>query len=298
MGVAKLALRDQLLAARKRLPLGVLVERARPSPTTCSPLRRYAGRRPSRPTSRSPASPAPAPCSRRSALAGKRVILPVLQPDFDLDWAAYAGPAALHTARRGLLEPDGPTLGRRRDRQRRRRPGAGPGRRPRRHPPGPRRRLLRPGPRSACAAAPSSACCSTPRRSSTRSRTRTTTAAVSAVATELTASPASSTSSSLSRRSLGSSTSRCSVAVLDGLPSEGPRQGPAVHPERGLVAVVPGRDVPGRAGEVDPARPLEVVEVDDHPHRGGRGRRRTRARRSSWWRRRSRCRRRRRTARG
>lgn len=41
--------------------------------------------------------------------AGRRVILPVLLPDGDLDWAAHTGP--LVRARRGLLEPPGPRLG-------------------------------------------------------------------------------------------------------------------------------------------------------------------------------------------
>ena len=40
---------------------------------------------------------------------GTRVILPVLQPENDLDWAVHSGP--LVPARRGLLEPDGPLLG-------------------------------------------------------------------------------------------------------------------------------------------------------------------------------------------
>ena len=40
---------------------------------------------------------------------GRRVILPVLQPDNDLDWAVHTG--ALAPARRGLLEPAGPLLG-------------------------------------------------------------------------------------------------------------------------------------------------------------------------------------------
>jgi 5-formyltetrahydrofolate cyclo-ligase len=43
--------------------------------------------------------------------AGKRVILPQLQPDNDLDWATYAGPDSLVSARRGLLEPTTPALG-------------------------------------------------------------------------------------------------------------------------------------------------------------------------------------------
>ena len=43
--------------------------------------------------------------------AGKRVLLPVLLPDGDLDWAAYTGSADLAAAGRGLLEPVGPRLG-------------------------------------------------------------------------------------------------------------------------------------------------------------------------------------------
>ncbi|MFD3332386.1 5-formyltetrahydrofolate cyclo-ligase [Streptomyces sp. NPDC058700] len=42
---------------------------------------------------------------------GVRVLLPVLLPDNDLDWAAYEGPERLAKAGRGLLEPVGPRLG-------------------------------------------------------------------------------------------------------------------------------------------------------------------------------------------
>ena len=42
---------------------------------------------------------------------GRRVLLPVLLPDGDLDWAAYAGEGSLRPAGRGMLEPDGPRLG-------------------------------------------------------------------------------------------------------------------------------------------------------------------------------------------
>jgi 5-formyltetrahydrofolate cyclo-ligase len=51
------------------------------------------------------------------ALAGRgvRVLLPVLRPDLDLDWAAYTGPEALAPSpvdgRSGLLEPVGERLG-------------------------------------------------------------------------------------------------------------------------------------------------------------------------------------------
>ncbi|MDO9455339.1 5-formyltetrahydrofolate cyclo-ligase [Nocardioides sp.] len=43
--------------------------------------------------------------------AGKRVVLPVLLPDGDLDWAAYDGEAGLVPARHGLLEPTSLRLG-------------------------------------------------------------------------------------------------------------------------------------------------------------------------------------------
>ena len=39
------------------------------------------------------------------------MILPVLLPDLDLDWAIYDGPDSLVPAGRGLLEPVGPRLG-------------------------------------------------------------------------------------------------------------------------------------------------------------------------------------------
>ena len=41
----------------------------------------------------------------------RRVILPTLLPDNDLDWAEYAGPDRLVPGPRGLLEPAGPRLG-------------------------------------------------------------------------------------------------------------------------------------------------------------------------------------------
>jgi 5-formyltetrahydrofolate cyclo-ligase len=47
---------------------------------------------------------------------GVRVLLPVLLPDDDLDWAAYEGPGSLagveRPGRLTLLEPSGPRLGR------------------------------------------------------------------------------------------------------------------------------------------------------------------------------------------
>ncbi|WP_392891276.1 5-formyltetrahydrofolate cyclo-ligase [Streptomyces sp. LN699] len=47
--------------------------------------------------------------------AGKRVLLPLLLPDNDLDWAVYEGPDSLaeaaHPGKMRLLEPAGPPLG-------------------------------------------------------------------------------------------------------------------------------------------------------------------------------------------
>src|SRR4051794_17852006 len=42
---------------------------------------------------------------------GRRVLLPVLREDMDLEWAAFASKDALRPARLGLLEPAGPSLG-------------------------------------------------------------------------------------------------------------------------------------------------------------------------------------------
>lgn len=42
---------------------------------------------------------------------GTEILLPVVLPDLDLDWAVYEGPSSLAAAGRGLLEPTGPTLG-------------------------------------------------------------------------------------------------------------------------------------------------------------------------------------------
>ena len=110
-GTAKLAVRDQLLAARRHLPLAVIGERARaladhllaaPEVRGAATVAAYVS------VSHEPGTGALLDALRA---AGKRVVLPLLLPDGDLDWAAYAGERGLRTARRGLLEPDGPALG-------------------------------------------------------------------------------------------------------------------------------------------------------------------------------------------
>ncbi len=108
---AKVAVRDQLLAARRRRPLSEVGEAARA----------MAGHLLASPEVRRAATVAayvsignePGTTALLDLLgeAGKRVILPVLMADNDLDWAVHRGPTSLAPARRGLLEPVGPTLG-------------------------------------------------------------------------------------------------------------------------------------------------------------------------------------------
>ncbi len=57
------------------------------------------------------AEPGTGPLLEGLHAAGVRVLLPVVLPDLDLDWAAYTGPESLAAARLGLLEPTGALLG-------------------------------------------------------------------------------------------------------------------------------------------------------------------------------------------
>jgi 5-formyltetrahydrofolate cyclo-ligase len=108
---AKTALRDQLLAARRRRSLLEVGEAARA----------IAGHLLATPEVRRAATvaayvsmgtePGTGALLDALAAAGKRVILPVVLPDLDLDWALYQGSELLETARRGLLEPGGRRLG-------------------------------------------------------------------------------------------------------------------------------------------------------------------------------------------
>jgi 5-formyltetrahydrofolate cyclo-ligase len=109
--VAKTALRDQVLAGRRRLPLedlGTLGGQLAEVLLEHDEVRRAAtvtayvsvGREPG--TSR---------LIDGLRAAGKRVILPVVLPDLDLDWAVYEGDESLASSRYGLLEPTGPRLG-------------------------------------------------------------------------------------------------------------------------------------------------------------------------------------------
>jgi 5-formyltetrahydrofolate cyclo-ligase len=108
---AKLALRDQLVTTRNRRPLLERAEAARVIALhlTAAPEVRRAATVAAYVAVGS--EPGTAPLLSALLAAGKRVVLPVLLPDMDLDWAAYAGDQDLAPARYGLLEPVGARLG-------------------------------------------------------------------------------------------------------------------------------------------------------------------------------------------
>ena len=108
---AKTALRDQVLAARRRRPLEAAAEFAasvsRVAPAW-EPMRDAA-------TVAAYVSVGSEPGTGllldALVAAGKRVLLPVVLPGLDLDWAVYSGRDSLVPAVRGLLEPTGERLG-------------------------------------------------------------------------------------------------------------------------------------------------------------------------------------------
>ncbi|CAI9399115.1 5-formyltetrahydrofolate cyclo-ligase [Nocardioides sp. T2.26MG-1] len=106
---AKTAVRDRLLTTRHRRALAELGEAARA-------LAEHLMARPEVRRAATVAAyvsvggePGTGPLLDALGGAGKRVLLPVVLPDLDLDWAVHEG--ELVPARRGLLEPAGPRLG-------------------------------------------------------------------------------------------------------------------------------------------------------------------------------------------
>nr|WSX51476.1 5-formyltetrahydrofolate cyclo-ligase [Streptomyces sp. NBC_00974] len=112
---AKAVLRRELLAARRALSADALATSARALSRSASHLPELADAH----TVAAYVSVGTEPGTREllDALraAGKRVLLPVLLPDNDLDWAAYEGPESLaetaHPGKMRLLEPAGTRLG-------------------------------------------------------------------------------------------------------------------------------------------------------------------------------------------
>jgi 5-formyltetrahydrofolate cyclo-ligase len=105
----KTAARDQLVTTRSRMSLAEIGEAARdlaevllaaPEVRRAATVAAYVS------IGREPGTGA---LLQALADAGKRVILPVLLPDGDLDWGVHTG--ELVPARLGLLEPAGPPLG-------------------------------------------------------------------------------------------------------------------------------------------------------------------------------------------
>jgi 5-formyltetrahydrofolate cyclo-ligase len=109
MSEAKTALRDQLLTRRRRRPLVEVGESARaiaehllatPEVRRAATVAAYVS---------IGGEPGTGALLHALEATGRRVVLPVLLPDNDLDWAVHSGPLA--RAGRGLLEPAGPRLG-------------------------------------------------------------------------------------------------------------------------------------------------------------------------------------------
>jgi 5-formyltetrahydrofolate cyclo-ligase len=108
---AKTAVRDRLLTTRNRRPLAEVGDAARSIAEhllATTDLRRAASVAAYVSLNGEPGT---GPLLDALRAAGKRVLLPVLLPDDDLDWAVYGGPDRLDSARPGLLEPDGELLG-------------------------------------------------------------------------------------------------------------------------------------------------------------------------------------------
>lgn len=109
--VAKTALRDQVRAARRLRPLGAAADFAADLAQVA--LGWDEVRRAATVAAYVSVGSEPGTGLLLDALVagGKRVLLPVVLPGLDLDWAVYAGRERLAPAVRGLLEPTGPRLG-------------------------------------------------------------------------------------------------------------------------------------------------------------------------------------------
>ena len=109
--IAKIAARDQLLTARRRRPLLEVGEAARELRAVVLAIPEV--RRAATVACYVSLGTEPGTTMLLDDLveAGKRVIVPVLLPDNDLDWAVYGDARSLARARRGLLEPIGERLG-------------------------------------------------------------------------------------------------------------------------------------------------------------------------------------------
>lgn len=111
----KAGLRRELLAARRALSPDDRAAAARALAGSALALPELAGARTVAAYVSVGAEPGTRELLDALRTAGKRVLLPVLLPDNDLDWGAYEGPDSLagaaHPGKMRLLEPAGPRLG-------------------------------------------------------------------------------------------------------------------------------------------------------------------------------------------
>ncbi|MFF5704535.1 5-formyltetrahydrofolate cyclo-ligase [Streptomyces sp. NPDC012794] len=111
----KASLRRELLSARRALSPGAREAAARALSRSALTLPELAGARTVAAYVSVGAEPGTRELLDALRAAGKRVLLPLLLPDNDLDWAAYEGPDSLaeaaHPGKMRLLEPSGSPLG-------------------------------------------------------------------------------------------------------------------------------------------------------------------------------------------
>jgi 5-formyltetrahydrofolate cyclo-ligase len=111
---AKVAVRTRLLTARTSL--SAAAQRSAAVAVQAATIALVRAQRPATVTAYVPTGAEPGGADLPAALAGAlpsggRLLLPVLLPDDDLDWAAYEGPGSLRPGRRGIAEPAGRRLG-------------------------------------------------------------------------------------------------------------------------------------------------------------------------------------------
>ena len=107
----KAALRRQLLATRRRRPPVELIAAANQLAEVLVEQPELAGSQVVAAYVSVGGEPGTGPLLDALSERGVRVLLPVLQRDFDLDWAPYAGAEALASSRLGLLQPTTAPLG-------------------------------------------------------------------------------------------------------------------------------------------------------------------------------------------
>jgi 5-formyltetrahydrofolate cyclo-ligase len=108
---AKRELRVRILSARRRIPPEDLVAAATTLRDVLRGVPEVAGAATVAAYVSFGTEPGTGPLLEALAERGARVLLPVLLPERDVDWAPYDGPGSLRLGSRGLREPITPRLG-------------------------------------------------------------------------------------------------------------------------------------------------------------------------------------------